>query len=101
MGYLGAACIHPAQVAPLNIHFSPTRAEVAAARKVMSAFKTAQAEGRASVGVDGKMVDIPVVERARRILSRVTAIEAKEVKVRAAFSALGETPPEGALVYAS
>jgi citrate lyase beta subunit len=66
----------------------------------MTAFEAAQADGRASVGVDGKMVDIPVVERARRILNRVNAIEAKEAKVRAAFDALRETPPEGALVYA-
>jgi citrate lyase subunit beta / citryl-CoA lyase len=100
MGYLGAGCIHPAQVAPLNIHFSPTRAEVTAARSVMAAFEAAQADGRASVGVDGKMVDIPVMERARRILTRATAVEAKEARVRAAFAALGETPPAGALVYA-
>jgi citrate lyase subunit beta/citryl-CoA lyase len=101
MGYLGAACIHPAQVAPLNIYFSPTIAEVAAARKLVTAFEAAQANGRASVGVDGKMVDIPVAERARRILTRATAIEAKEAKVHGAFKALGETPPEGALVYVS
>ena len=101
MGYLGAACIHPAQVAPLNLHFSPSIAEVAAAKERMTAFEAAQADGRASVGVDGKMVDIPVAERARRILMRAAAIEAKEAKVRAAFAALGETPPRGALVYVS
>jgi citrate lyase subunit beta/citryl-CoA lyase len=101
MGYLGAACIHPAQVAPLNTHFSPTTAEVAAARKLVTAFEAAQADGRASVGVEGKMVDIPVAARAQRILTRATAIEAKEAKVRAAFAALGEIPPAGALVYAS
>jgi len=101
MGYLGAACIHPAQVPPLNTYFSPTAAAVASARKAITAFEAAQSEGRASVGVDGKMVDIPVAERARRIIARATAIEAKEAKVRAAFAALGETPPEGALVHAS
>jgi citrate lyase subunit beta / citryl-CoA lyase len=101
MGYLGAACIHPAQVAPLNLHFSPSIAEVAAAKERMTAFEAAQADGRASVGVDGKMVDIPVAERARRILTRAAAIEAKEARVRAAFAALAETPPRGALVYVS
>jgi citrate lyase subunit beta/citryl-CoA lyase len=100
MGYLGAACIHPAQVPLLNVHFSPAAAEVATARRVMAAFEGAQADGRASVGVDGKMVDIPVAARAQRILTRATAIEAKEAKVRDAFAALGETPPEGALLYA-
>jgi citrate lyase subunit beta/citryl-CoA lyase len=101
MGYLGAACIHPAQVAPLNVHFSPSIAEVTAAKARLTAFEAAQADGRASVGVDGKMVDIPVAERARRILTRAAAIEAKEARVRAAFAALGETPPKGALVYVS
>jgi citrate lyase subunit beta/citryl-CoA lyase len=100
MGYLGAACIHPAQVPLLNVHFSPAAAEVATARRVIAAFEGAQADGRASVGVDGKMVDIPVAARAQRILTRATAIEAKEAKVRDAFAALGETPPEGALLYA-
>ena len=97
MGFLGAACIHPAQVAPLNTYFSPPAPEVAAARKAMASFEAAQSEGRASVGVDGKMVDIPVVERARRIIARATAIEAKEARVRAAFAALGEAPPDGGL----
>jgi len=101
VGYLGAACIHPAQVAPLNTYFSPSIAEVAAARERMTAFEAAQADGRASVGVDGKMVDIPVAERVRRILTRAAAIQAKEAKVRAAFAALGETPPRGALAYVS
>ncbi|HYL80629.1 MAG TPA: CoA ester lyase, partial [Candidatus Acidoferrum sp.] len=97
MGFLGAACIHPDQVPPLNTYFSPTAAEVAAARKAMASFEAVQSEGRASVGVDGKMVDIPVVERARRVIVRATAIEAKEARVRAAFAALGEAPPRGGL----
>lgn len=100
MGYLGAHCIHPAQVPPLNTYFSPAAAEVASARRAMAAFEAAQSEGRASVGVEGKMVDIPVVERARRIIARATAIEAKEARVRAAFAALGESPPEGRPRYA-
>ena len=54
-----------AQVAPLNACFSPAAGEVERARKVVTAFEAAVGEGRASVGVDGKMVDIPVAERAR------------------------------------
>ncbi|MEI8191088.1 MAG: CoA ester lyase, partial [candidate division NC10 bacterium] len=100
MGYLGAACIHPAQVQPLNTYFSPTAAAVASARKAKAAFEAAEFKGRASVAVDGKMVDIPVVERARRLIARATAIEAKQARVRAAFAALGEIPPEEGLPYA-
>lgn len=90
MGFMGAACIHPAQVGPLNTHFSPAADEVAIARKVVSAFEAAEAGGRASVGVDGKMVDIPVAERARRLLARAAAVEAKDARKRAALARLGE-----------
>jgi citrate lyase subunit beta/citryl-CoA lyase len=83
LGFMGAACIHPAQVEPLNVHFAPTAEEVARARRVVAAFEAAEREGRASVGVDGKMVDVPVFERARRLLARAAAIEAKERRGRA------------------
>jgi citrate lyase subunit beta/citryl-CoA lyase len=86
LGYMGASCIHPAQVGPLNAGFSPTAEEAAAARKVVAAFEAAVAEGRASVGVDGRMVDVPVVERARRFLARAAAIAAKDARKRAAAS---------------
>lgn len=87
-GFTGAACIHPAQVEPLNVHFSPGPDEVARARRALDAFEAAQAEGRASVGVDGKMVDIPVAERARRLLARAAAVEAKEARKRQALARL-------------
>jgi citrate lyase subunit beta/citryl-CoA lyase len=84
LGFMGAACIHPAQVEPLNVHFAPSADEVARVRRVVTAYEAAEREGRASVGVDGKMVDIPVYERARRLLARADAIEAKEARKRAA-----------------
>lgn len=92
MGFMGAACIHPAQVAPLNTHFSPAAEEVARARLVVEAFEAALAEGRASVGVEGKMVDIPVAERARRLLQRAEAIAAKEARTRATLAAAAGSP---------
>lgn len=67
----------------------------------MSALETARADGRASLGADGKTVGTFVVERARPSLIRATATEAKEDKVRVAFARLGATPPKGALVHAS
>jgi citrate lyase subunit beta/citryl-CoA lyase len=84
LGFMGAACIHPAQVAPLNEGFSPGAEDVARARRVVEAFEAAIAQGRASVGVDGKMVDIPVAARARRLLQRAAAVAAKEAQKRAA-----------------
>lgn len=99
MGYLGAYCIHPNQVAILNRHFSPSEAEARAAEAILVAYEAARREGRGAVGVDGKMIDVPVAARARRTLDRVDAIRAREGRTRAAFERLGETPPEGAIIY--
>jgi citrate lyase subunit beta / citryl-CoA lyase len=72
-GYVGAGCIHPNQVSILNREFSPSADELAKAKEVVEAFERAEREGKASVAVDGRMVDIPVVERARRKLSRASS----------------------------
>jgi citrate lyase subunit beta/citryl-CoA lyase len=74
-GFSGATCIHPGLVAALNEVFTPNPEEVAYARKLIEADKTAQTEGRGSFSVDGKMIDIPVIDRARKLLARRAAIE--------------------------
>jgi citrate lyase subunit beta/citryl-CoA lyase len=87
MGFKGASCIHPAQVAVLNEHFSPTAAEVDYARRVIAVYQEAEAAGRASVGLDGKMIDIPIVERARAVVQRADAIAGLEERKRRALEA--------------
>jgi citrate lyase subunit beta / citryl-CoA lyase len=64
LGMSAKLCIHPAQVGEVHAAARPTAEEVAWARKIAS---SSGSEGSA-VAVDGRMVDIPVVERARRIL---------------------------------
>ncbi|HEY8533120.1 MAG TPA: CoA ester lyase [Micromonospora sp.] len=69
-GFVGRACIHPAQIAVVNEVFTPDEATVAAARDVVTAFDAAMAEGRGvAVGPDGRMIDEAVVRNARRVLS--------------------------------
>jgi len=68
LGFTGAQVIHPAQVAALNEGFSPSADEVQWAQRVVEATEHAAAQGLAAFSVDGKMVDRPVIERARRIL---------------------------------
>ncbi len=75
VGFSGGTCIHPGLVAALNEAFTPKAEEVAYAKKLIEADKTAQAEGRGSFSVDGKMIDIPVIDRARKLLARHEAIE--------------------------
>jgi citrate lyase subunit beta/citryl-CoA lyase len=74
-GFSGGTCIHPALVKTLNEAFAPTAGEVAHARRLIEADRQAAAEGRGSFSVDGKMIDIPVIERARRLIARHDAIE--------------------------
>ncbi|WP_232080736.1 HpcH/HpaI aldolase/citrate lyase family protein [Variovorax sp. SRS16] len=66
LGFGGKLCIHPRQVAAVNAAFEPTPAELAWAQHVLAAFEASR--GGATT-VDGKMVDKPVVERARRIVA--------------------------------
>ena len=89
VGYRGSSCIHPAQVPPLNQGFSPTRDEVTYAGRVIEVYEEAEAQGRASVGLDGKMIDIPVVERARRVVARAERIAAFDERKRAALATIG------------
>ncbi|MBB4303236.1 citrate lyase subunit beta/citryl-CoA lyase [Rhodobium orientis] len=65
MGFGAKLCIHPAQVAAVNDGFSPTPAEIDWAQRILAAL---QAAAGSVVQVDGKMVDRPLIDRARQIL---------------------------------
>jgi len=69
LGLRGKACIHPAQVPIVNSAFSPSGAEIDWARKVLEAYREATADGHGVLALGGSMVDLPVVERARRVLA--------------------------------
>lgn len=67
LGFGAKLCIHPRQVDAVHRGFMPSAAELGAARRVLAAVA---ANGGAAVAVDGKMVDAPVLLRARRLLER-------------------------------
>ena len=83
-GFDGAGCIHPGQVTIVNEEYTPSAEEVAYARKVIQMDREAQAAGRGSFQIDGKMIDIPVVVRAERLLRRYEAIKQREARTHAA-----------------
>lgn len=74
MGYSGKFAIHPSQIDIINETFSPRREDVEYARRVVAAWQEAEASGRGSLDLDGKMVDVPVVKRARNLLALVESI---------------------------
>lgn len=73
MGFQGKLCIHPAQLETVHGVFTPTADEIAHASAVVAAFEQAEAEGSASIQLDGYFIDYPIVEKARRQLALATA----------------------------
>lgn len=70
VGMGGALCIHPHQVSVVNEVFSPSARDMAWAETVIAAWNDAEAKGLGAVAVEGRMIDRPVVERARAVLAR-------------------------------
>ncbi len=83
-GFDGAGCIHPGQVTIVNEEYSPSADEVAYARKIIVMNDEAAKTGRGSFAVDGKMIDVPIIVRAQKLLQRHEAIKAREAKTLAA-----------------
>ena len=70
LGFGGKLCIHPKQVAAIQAGFRPPAAELEWARRVMEA---AESAGHDAVRVDGKLVDKPIIDRARAMLQEEKA----------------------------
>ena len=75
MGFAGKLSIHPNQIEPINVAFSPTEEQVEKAAELVAAFEEAQATGQMAFTFDGQMVDAPHLARAKALLARATAIE--------------------------
>ena len=70
-GFQGRLCVHPDQIAPVNAAYLPSDEELERARRIVAAFREAEARGEAAVQVDGLMVDYPIVHRAQALLDAV------------------------------
>ncbi len=66
-GFAGKLAIHPDQVMPINDAFTPDATEIAHAERIVAAF--AASPGLGTVGLDGRMVDMPHLKQARRLLA--------------------------------
>jgi citrate lyase subunit beta/citryl-CoA lyase len=77
MGFDGKTLIHPNQVEPCNMVFSPSAGEVAQARKLIAAFDLPENRNKGVVQVDGRMVERMHAEMARRTVAIADAIAAR------------------------
>ena len=75
LGFSGKAAISPGHISAINQIFSPTAAEIAYAQEVFEALEEAKRKGKGAVALRGKMIDAPIVMRARQILEMAAALK--------------------------
>ena len=73
LGFMGKQIIHPAQVEPVQTAFTPSTEAIAHARRVVETFEASQKEGRGAYALDGKMIDMPLLKNAQKVLDRAKA----------------------------
>ncbi|MBL8967102.1 MAG: HpcH/HpaI aldolase/citrate lyase family protein [Spirochaetaceae bacterium] len=80
MGFDGKSVINPAQIPVVHAAYAPTAEELRRARRVVAAAADAEAKGLGVLALDGKMIDKPIVERARRVvdLARASGMKFEE-----------------------
>ncbi len=77
LGFESAFCVHPSQVPIINEEFAPSTAEVEQGKELVERFELEEQAGRSAFTHKGRMVDLPVVDQARRVLARHAAIHAR------------------------
>ena len=74
LGFEGMGCVHPSQIVVIHEAFAPSQTEIDKAMRIVAAFEDAQQRGLAVVSLGSKMIDPPVVERARKLVVRAKAM---------------------------
>ena len=77
LGFTGKASISPRHVEVINSVFSPTQKDVDYAYEVMEAIALAEEQGRGAIALHGKMIDAPIVARARQTIAMAEALGMK------------------------
>jgi citrate lyase subunit beta-like protein len=73
LGFSGKQVVHPNQVTPVQSAFTPSDESIAYAKSLVEAFKSHQQEGWGAFAMDGKMIDMPLVKNAQKVLERAKA----------------------------
>src|SRR5271167_35565 len=75
LGFEGMGCIHPGQIRVIHEAFAPSPTEIDKALKIVAAFEDAQQKGLGVVSLGSKMIDPPVVERAKKLVARAKQMD--------------------------
>ncbi len=80
LGFSGKQVIHPDQVGPVQRAFTPDEDAIADASRIVQAYEEQAVTGRSVFTLDGKMVEIPNVQAARRLLARANEGKSRDVE---------------------
>lgn len=73
LGFSGKQIIHPNQVSAVQEAFTPSDESIAYARRIVETFESSQKEGKGAYALDGKMIDMPLLKNAQKVLARAQA----------------------------
>lgn len=73
LGFSGKQIIHPNQVQAVQEAFTPSAEAIEYARRIVETFEASQKEGKGAYALDGKMIDMPLLKNAQKVLARANA----------------------------
>jgi citrate lyase beta subunit len=73
LGFTGKQIIHPTQVGPVQTAFTPTDEAIAHAQRIVETFEASQKEGKGAYALEGKMIDMPLLKNAQKVLDQASA----------------------------
>ena len=73
LGFVGVGCIHPNQIIPIHEEFSPLEIEISKAKEIIKGFDLAITNGTGVFELEGKMIDAPIVKRAKQTIKLAIA----------------------------
>ena len=74
LGFEGMGCIHPGQIQVIKKGFAPDEAEINKSKEIIIAFETGKRNGRGVVVLGSKMIDLPIVRRAQKLVSLAVSL---------------------------
>jgi citrate lyase subunit beta-like protein len=89
LGFSGKQLIHPAQVEPVQEAFTPDDEAIAHAKRIVETFEAAQKSGAGAYALDGKMIDMPLLKSAQKVLERAKAAGKLERGLKSAIRSPG------------
>jgi citrate lyase subunit beta / citryl-CoA lyase len=85
-GFAGASCVHPSQLAILNEEYGVDAEQLERARRMIGAYDVVMASGLGAVTFEGTTIDVPVVERAKALITRAEQLEARRARYQSALT---------------